>query len=335
MEDDINLNTLIDVINYTEVENLKCYLITRALKDGIKKNSKNKDKYLFKVFQINLDTALRDLLYASTKSELERVNKRGWEITDYSVISDDTGHLFTYDIAGKTFSFQDVVANQLGREVPHITKWEDIDSEGIELWAYCLGFENTTNHEWIYTFRKSSNNKIATAEKKKGLWALFDTRNLSLSLFNGSAINLDSQIDCVLYQNVFYVIRKFNFETLLGLQEEYEQKAIEIADKIASNPVFEGGNKLQELVKTKPSIHKKLIKLEKLGSLIGIDKKVNKMKKIGRKYGSEIVVKQGKIVLDSEESIDHTIKLMCDYYKKGEVSGNAYGTFSGIVINEK
>lgn len=335
MDDDINLQTLLDAINDTEVANLKCYLVTRALKEGFKKSSKDKNKYLFKVYQINIDEALRTYLYASTKDELEKVNRKGWEVADYNLISDDTEHLFTYEIAGKTFSFQDVVANQLGREIPQISKWEDIESAGIELWAYCLGFEDTNNHEWIYTFRKSNSSKIVAPEKKSGIMAMFDTTSLTLSLFNGNAINLDRQIDCLLYKNVFYIIRKFNFETLLGLQEEYEHKAIEIADKIAANPIFEGGDKLQELVKNKPSIHKKLIKLEKLGGLEDIDKKVAKMKRIGKRYGSDIIVKNGKIVLESEETIDNTIKLLCDYYKKGEVSGNAYGTFSGIVINEK
>jgi len=335
MEDDINLQTLVDTINVTEVANLKCYLITRALKEGIKKSSKDKNKYLFKVYQINIDDALRSYLYASTKDELEKINKKGWNIANYDVISDDTDHLFTYDIAGKSFSFQDVVANQLGREIPRFSKWEEIESDGIELWAYCLGFENTTNHEWIYTFRKSSSSKIVAPKKKDIIMAMFDTTSFTLSLFNGNAINLDRKIDCVFYKNVFYIIRKFNFETILGLQEEYEQKAIEVADKIAACPVFECGDKLQELVKSKPSIHKKLIKLDKLGGLVDIEKKIVKMKRIGKRYGSEIIVNKGKIVLESEKAIDNTIKLLCDYYKKGEVSGNAYGTFSGIVINEK
>ncbi|MCM1615401.1 hypothetical protein [Phocaeicola massiliensis] len=45
-------------------------------------------------------------------------------------------------------------------------------------------------------------------------------------------------------------------------------------------------------------------------------------------------VKDGKLHIESENDIDLTLKMLADYYKKGEVSGKAYGTYAGKEIKE-
>ena len=46
-----------------------------------------------------------------------------------------------------------------------------------------------------------------------------------LQQLKGDTLTLDKQIDCVFFKDVFYVIKKFNFEQMMGLQEEYAEKA--------------------------------------------------------------------------------------------------------------
>lgn len=335
MEDEFNLQVLLDKIKETSENNAKLYMITRSLKEGFSHWSKKRDRFLFKVYQMEIDDALRSHLYETTTEELNRIVGQGNELIDYDVISDDTSNILRYSVNGKSYPLQDVVMNQLGGIVPKVRKWEDIDGADKELWAYCVGFEDTENHKWIYTFRKSNSSKVAT--KKKGISTVFDTVSLKLVLFSGLTISLDKQIDCVFYEDTFYVIRKNNFESILGLQEEYKAIANEVADQMETSGYFSNTDSLKKMIEKKPGIHKKLMKIKKLGALDNLSEEViNNMKSTGEKYHSEISFDaNGHIVLESEDDIDKTIKLLSDYYKKGEVSGNSYGTYSGIKLSYK
>lgn len=326
---------LLGFIQNTSVNDLKCFMITRNLKQGISKNSKNKDKYLFKVYQIGLEHQLRQDLYDATIDELTKLDKKNLTLVEYDIISDDSENLFTYNIEGKNFSFHDVIANQLQDEIPSVTKWEDLDANNIELWAYCLGFENVQKDERVYTFRKSNSNKIVSPQKQNRFFAMFNTKTMALEQFENTAIALDKKIDCIFNNKTFYILQKHNFETLVGLQEEYKEEALMIADKFIENSSFENTSKFKDYVKDKPGLYKKLIKLNKIGGLDNLDEnKVKKMVKVSKKYGATISISNGKIDLGDEKSIPNVIKLMCDYYKIGEVTGNAYGTFSGIEIKK-
>ena len=93
---------------------------------------------------------------------------------------------------------------------------------------------------------------------------------------------------------------------------------------------FLGGDKLKELIEKKPSIHKKLIKVEKLGKYKNLNSKtINIMKKVLKKYGETLPIANEKLSIESEENIDAILKAFGDYYKKGEISGIPYGTFAG------
>lgn len=91
-----------------------------------------------------------------------------------------------------------------------------------------------------------------------------------------------------------------------------------------------GGEKLHELIEKKPSIHKKLIKVERIGGYKELTpSKMQSMKEICKKYGDNLTIKEDKLSLDTEQDIDVILKALGDYYKKGEISGKPYGTFAG------
>lgn len=43
---------------------------------------------------------------------------------------------------------------------------------------------------------------------------------------------------------------------------------------------------------------------------------------------------EGKIVIQNPKDVDMVIKLLCDYYKQGVVTGKNYGTYSGKYFAE-
>ena len=338
------LDEVLDRIKDTKQEDVKLHFITRILKSGVGKRDKTLDKYLFKVYQIDVDDEIRKYLYDLSIKELERTVAKDYSLIDYDPISDDTDHLFSYKLKAETSTFSDVVVNQLGKELPKVESIEGIISENEELWAYCIGFLDVEAQEWIYTFRKIMVSKIAIDEKndtdKSIVWrqirTIFNSTSKKLTLMKGEAVTLDKQIDCVYWEETFYVLKKVPFEQIVGLQEEYHAKAIEVVDEMKNTGLIDGLDGLEEELKTNTSLHKKLVKLQQNGGL-GIldDKQITKMAKVCKRYGETISVgADGHIKINDRKDFETVIKAMCDYYKKGEVSGKSYGTFSGRELKE-
>lgn len=338
------LDEVLDRIKDTKQEDVKLHFITRILKSGVGKRDKTLDKYIFKVYQIDVDDEIRKYLYDLSIKELERTVTKDYSLIDYDPISDDTDHLFSYKLKAETSTFSDVVVNQLGKELPKVESIEGIISENEELWAYCIGFLDVEDQEWIYTFRKIMVSKIAIDEKndtdKSIVWrqirTIFNSTSKKLTLMKGEAVTLDRQIDCVYWEETFYVLKKVPFEQIVGLLEEYHAKAIEVVDEMKNTGLIDGLDGLEEELKTNTSLHKKLVKLQQNGGL-GIldDKQIKKMAKVCKRYGETISVGvDGHIKINDRKDFETVIKAMCDYYKKGEVSGKSYGTFSGRELKE-
>lgn len=338
------LDEVLDRIKDTKQEDVKLHFITRILKSGVGKRDKTLDKYLFKVYQIDVDDEIRKYLYDLSIKELERTVTKDYSLIDYDPISDDTDHLFSYKLKAETSTFSDVVVNQLGKELPKVESIEGIISENEELWAYCIGFLDVEAQEWIYTFRKIMVSKIAIDEKndtdKSIVWrqirTIFNSTSKKLTLMKGEAVTLDKQIDCVYWEETFYVLKKVPFEQIVGLQEEYHAKAIEVVDEMKNTGLIDGLDGLEEELKTNISLHKKLVKLQQNGGLEKLDdKQIKKMAKVCKRYGKTISVgADGHIKINDRKDFETVIKAMCDYYKKGEVSGKSYGTFSGRELKE-
>lgn len=326
----MNIVELLEGIQLTQKEDVKLYFVTRAIKPGVAKRTPVKDKYLFKVYQIDCDDEVRSYLYETSIRQLGKIVQKNYEMIDYDILTDETEHLFTYSIQNKIFSFSDVVTNQLLKAAPKVTSLANI-TENEEMWAYCVEFFNIENEERIFTFRKILPSKVAVDENAKGCFkAKFSLQSQQLTLLKEETVNLDEQIDCIYHQEVFYVLKKAYFEQIVGLHEEYKEKAHTVADNMINSGHFIGGEKLKELIEKKTSIHKKLIKVEKLGEYKKLTPDtINVMKDVLKKYGDTLPIVNEKLSIESEENIDAILKAFGDYYKKGEISGKPYGTFAG------
>ena len=325
-------NTLGDI----KVNSTFLYFITRVLKQDVKKTSKVMDKYAFKVYQIDVNEEIRIHLHNLSKSQLTFLASKKTELQDYDVITDDTQHLFTYQMTNKAMSFADVVNNQLKSQPPRITSLEEIILTE-ELWAYCVGFHKKDS-EWIYTFRKILSGKVAIDEKdgnkksvlQKTLRTVFSTKSQKLVLIQGESVNLDKQIDCIYYEDTFYIAKKTQFEQIVGLEEEFKEQAREVIVELERTNIIEGLEILENQIEHNPSIHRKLVRLSKIGNYRELDVKVIKqMQKVCNDHGDKLKIKDGKLFIEDEKDIDLTLKILGDYYKRGEISGKAYGTFAG------
>lgn len=330
------LEELSEKLENTKIDNTFLYFITRVLKPDVKKTSKTLDKFLFKVYQIDVNDDIRKHLYSLTEEQLNFLSKRKTELHEYDVITDDTEQLFTYSMKNKAMSFADVVNNQLKSKVPKIKSLEEIILEE-ELWAYCVGFHISGN-DWIYTFRKILSGKVAIDENdnnkrsalQKTIRTIFNSKSQKLELIEGETVNLDKQVDCIFYEDTFYVARKTQFEQIVGLEEEFRMQASEVINELVATNMIDGLHILSNQIITNPAIHKKLVRLSKIGNYKELDEKIiKKMQRICKQYGDTLKLKDGKLFIENDNDIDLTLKMLSDYYKRGEVSGKAYGTFAG------
>lgn len=338
------LDEVLGKIRGTKEEDVKLHFITRILKDGVGKRDKTLDKYIFKVYQVDVDDEIRKYLYELSINELVKTLAKDYSLIDYDPISDDTNSLFSYKLKAETSSFSDVVVNQLGKELPKVESIDGIVSDNEELWAYCIGFLDIENSSWIYTFRKIMVSKIAIDEKNdndkniilRQIRTVFNSKSKKLTLMKGEAVTLDKQIDCVYCDDTFYVLRKVPFEQIVGLQEEYHTKAKEVVSDMKDTGLIDGLENVEDELKSNTTLHKKLVKLQQIDGLKGFDnKRIKKMVKVCKQYGDNIDVgDDGHIKIKDRRDFETVVKAMCDYYKKGEVSGKSYGTFSGRELKD-
>ena len=121
--------------------------------------------------------------------------------------------------------------------------------------------------------------------------------------------------------------QKGNFETMVGLEEEYRENADEVISTLEKTNLIEG----IELVKDEAQQNKNLLK-----TIASIAKKQNhssfnnteikKMKSVLKKMeGKDLkVTPENKIKLEDKTDIKNFIKLLNDYYKRGMVSEKYY-----------
>lgn len=334
------LEDILEKLGTVKGNNIFLYFITRILKPDLKKTSKVMDKFSYKVYQIDINDEIREHLYSLTEEQLNYLIKKKTELHEYDVINDDTDQLFTYSMSDKGMPFADVVNNQLKSRPSKIKNLEEIILDD-ELWAYCVGF-HTKSTDWIYTFRKILSGKVAIDEKdgnkrnafQKTLRTIFNSTSKKLELIEGETVNLDKQIDCIFYEDLFYIAKKTQFEQIVGLEEEFRLQAIDVIEELEATKMIEGLEIMSSQIETNPSIHKKLVRLSKIGNYKDLNAKILKtMQKVCKLHGDKLKVKNGKLFIEGEDDIDLALKMLGDYYKRGEVSGKAYGTFAGIQLN--
>lgn len=337
------IDELLEKVEENGSDRLNLFFITRTLKEGVKAKNKVLEKYQFTVYSVDIDDEIKGHLYDLTCNQFKYIIKKELDTTEYDVITDDLKRIFTYSIKNKAMSFADVVNNQLNNK-SQITKIKDLTSlvGKEELWAYCVGFFNAKN-DWFYTFRKILKGKVVVEEEGKNskkkvnfFRAKFDTVSSKLEMLHGETINLDEKIDCIYNDGIFYIIQKTQFEQITCISEEFKERAKKIVEELINTGLINGTDLLKRQVIDKPTIHKKLVRLQKTNNYQNLKKTdINKMLRVAKRFGGKLKKDtDGNLLLETEQDIELTIRVLADFYKKGEFSGKPYGTFSGKQLKE-
>lgn len=328
------LQLLASYVENSQQNDLQMYFITRQEKVGLKAKRKALEKYDYTPFRVDINDEIRQFLYNVVQQQVNKTIKDDWDITPYGVFTDDSEQVYTYSTVQKIQSFVKIIET-LSHKAAIITmqNFTELLDSGM-MWAYCieLAYKNENDElKYLYVFRKISSAQIVTEEQKKGIQVIFSTKSNKLEFLKGSTIKLDRQIDCAYMDDTFYILQKKQFETLVGLCEDFKEEAISTYNELQETDMFRGLELLSQVIEENTAIHKKLVQLKRLGNYSNITASmITKMKKAAKaEHYTMHIDKDGKIILNDKEDVKMIIKLLCDYYKQGVVTGKQYGTYAG------
>lgn len=328
---------ILDRISTTNAENVYLYLIVRKLKPDTKSNSRVTEKYDFDLRQIDIDDEIRNHLRKLTIEILERNIKRSHDVHEYSPISDSSQRVFTYSMENNAISFSSVVAKKKSGTVDTVHDFAEI-VKNENLWAYCVGFYNPSTDEWTYTYKKVKSGQAVVDEENPGqnnflgrLRTRFNSSNDKLEVLKGETFILEKNIDCFFYEDKFLVLSKSGFEDIVNLSVEHEKQARHCVEEIKALGIIQGIEKLEEMFDGNTGLHKKLVKLQSLGHYKTVD--WAKVADVIEDLELNIKVDGNKLVISDPREVDLAIKLLCEYFKEGRISGKTYGTFAGSILS--
>ena len=335
------LEELSEELKNEDEKNFHLYLVIRKLKKGIAKSKKVLDKYDFHLKKVDINKELKVFFKSNLLKQLEKtIHKKDLEITDYSVIDDDLSHkLYTYSL-NNALSFSKVIKNEfIRKDIENISSLKEIKED---LWAYSLKVEigDEEDNKYFYSFRKISKGKIGTDENnktiKEKITALFDINDSKLEVLKKETINFDDKVDCVYINGQFYIFSKSQFETIVGLEEEFKQNADNVISILESNNLIEGIEIIKENLSISKSLLKTLANIAKKGNHNNFNSnEIIKMKEAFKKFeGKELKMKDNKILIEDTKDMTNFVKLLNDYYKQGIITGKYYGTNSGRLLEK-
>lgn len=333
-----NIERILEQVEGVSEGRTKLYFVTRKEKEGIKKRDRVLDKYAFKVYQVDINDEIRKEIHSTATDCIRKLVHKKTTFAEFEVIHDGQHTLMTYPMTNKVMSFKDVVEKQLPDQPPKVKNLADVIASE-ELWASVIGMY-TEEQKWIYAFRKILKGKVAIDPQDnperipitKVLHTLFNTTSQKLELVHGQTIFLDKSVDCFYFEDTFYVHKQTQFEQIIGLEEEYKQKATQVVKDLEDSGLFEGIELMTGLLKDAP-MHRKLVRLKKMGLYERLDKKVlGRMQKLAKAQGFHLKIKDGKFLLENDADVDVAMKLLCAYFKQDPNFGDFYGTYAGTKL---
>jgi hypothetical protein len=233
-------------------------------------------------------------------------------------------------------SFASVIEKHGSGQVDKVHDFAEI-VKNENLWAYCVGFYDEVKDEYVFTFKKVKPGQAVVDEDNPGQKGIigrirtkFNSNNDKLEVLKGETFILEKSIDCFFYEKKFLIISKSAFEEIVDLKVEQEKQAKECFEELKGLGFIEGLEIMADILDGNQTLHKKLVKLQSVGSYKEID--IEKIKQVVEQLELELTVTDDKIVITAQKDFDLVIRLLAEYYKQGLVSGETFGTFAGVKI---
>ena len=307
-----------DIQNKTiEKDDIKLLLLTRDSKKSIY------------IYDIDIDDSLRDFFYNNKVALLEK--HKNTEIKKYDYIYNEEG--FVLELSAddiENLDFSNKFSNMLERKTKFIGL-SSIKDKKQKLFAYCIKYYDRSSNDSFYSFTKIQPSKISSDEKRNSLRAKFSTNGAKLTEYKDETISFNQNIDFILYKNTYLIFNKAMFEQIVDIAKHIEKKSNDAINQIKTAATIEGVNYLEDFAKGNTLLQRRIIKINQIGIFRSLDKeKLEKISKVGKKYNIKVTIENNKLIIhNTREDVENVCKLLCDYFKKGEITGDPYGTYGG------
>lgn len=295
--------------------------------------SKDKDKKLFS-YKVDIDESLRSFFNSSFEVFLEKNKEKQIEQFDFDRSTDDSILEFIVSDSNE-LSFHSNTILKLPEVNKQFIGLKKLSETKQSLLAYVVKYFDSKKGDNVYSVTKIQPSKISVDKKKNIIRAAFSTDGSKLTEYNEESINFSKNIDFIVYDNSYLISNKAMFEQIVDISKLIETKANETISELETLDTITGVENIEKLTKGNRILQKRLIKLKYVGTYKNLDKeKLEKIKEVGNKHGIQVEIEKNRLVItDTEEYIENICKLLCDFYKIGEVSGTEYGTYSGEKLN--
>lgn len=296
-------------------ENISLYFITK--------------KENYSLFCVEIDDALQSFFAEIVNRYLE-VNEKSL-YSEFNSENEDS----LYNLkSNQTMKFDNLICKQFGKKIEVFDSLSKTKETG-NIVAYCINIRDETIKDNFYCFRKVSRNKFGIDENgsKKSRKARFDTTTGKLITNTEPIFSFDGSIDFIYKNEEFLISNKSNFEIITSYYDVYNANSTVVLNELSQTGMFIDISGFQNIVVSNKNYQKRLSKVYDLGNYKNFNKKsIKHMSDIAKKYGGYLKIEDNKIKLEDSNDYDLLCRLLADYYKIGEVSGESYGTFSGEII---
>lgn len=248
----------------------------------------------------NLDVILKD----------NEFDKLSYDVNDDSVIP----YLKFTDLNDNTL-FR--LLNESINNLDDIDSFTDLNTALSKSYLYAFIF-TLENHKTFTIIRKISSSNYL---KNKGLLCLTGGR---LNFIQENLFSLDSKVDCILYDNLIYIVGKYNFETLFSYRTHYTNEAQKTLSIINQHSIIANFENFSTDCLQRSSMIKKLAELQNSGELTSFISKLNTdpklVEKTIKKYNLDITLEDKKIVYKDLSSLSEIVNLISENYFESDLS---------------
>jgi|GEM_PF-2646050 len=311
---------------------VRLFFVMRHLKENVPRTSKMLDRHEFRLLRANLIPELQryflDLLNTQLTAALA---KDGVEFVEYAIIDDTLDKIYTYPL-NNAKSFADVIDNQIkkGVDIPRLQSLAVIKPA---IWAYCISVDLPDHKTPLYSFRRITPSKVATDSKdlKERILCHFDTSDARLNIVKGETLAFDDKIDCLCLDDLFYVLRKTAFESLLGMEEEYKENAEEMVGMLKEADIIEGIDALSSEVLETSTYLKRMAHICRNGGCGELTpSRVERMMETAKKLNLPLRIKGGKLLVENKNDVVLVLRMLDKYYLECMQTGEAYGSHAKV-----
>jgi len=166
-------------------------------------------------------------------------------LEEYRVIDDDEPRALLFDVTEKSFSFLNLVREQLPRVagLPPVVDFRELEGE---TWAYIFSF-HTDDGAVAYSLNKLSDTKIALDERDnaprrsaKRFMAQFNPRDRRLEFLTSPTISLNGEAAAYYIDDRFYILNKPQFTQVAGVEEDFAATAVGAINSVAASNLVDG-----------------------------------------------------------------------------------------------